>query len=217
MDKLTLQRIETFKKFQTLLKSQGLYDGIIDGLIGSKSLSAASEYVKRELIKRKWVYSPLIFIRLDYTLTDTFDDIVCVYQGDILTNVFVCSTTAGSYYVKNPITYGGVKGTAIAKEQQVLNSHKFFTASDWKTLWLGGPFFRQMKDIEIYRDGNMDNKLDKVTLQKGMFGINLHRGGLGNIIYNWSAGCHVTPDTFWWQAIKQFKNGNWIHFTLIEA
>ena len=128
--------------------------------------------------------------------------------------VFPCSTTAGKHYIQNPITYGGVTGTAIAAAQYVRGSHQFKTSSNWKSLWLGMPYFQQIKSIQIFRDGNKDAVLDEKVIQKGLFGINFHQAGLGNLIDNWSAGCQVVPKAYWLKVITHFKDGDIIDFSL---
>jgi hypothetical protein len=82
-------------------------------------------------------------------------------------------------------------------------------------LWLGAPYFAQVGAMKIYRDGNKDNKIDEVNVQVGLFGINLHRAGLGSFIDNWSAGCQVVPDKYWFEVVKHFTNGEKIDFVLI--
>jgi hypothetical protein len=130
--------------------------------------------------------------------------------------VMTCSTTPGDYIIFNPLTVGGITGSAVACEQQVIASHKFVTAPDWKHLWLNAPYFYQAGAIEIYRDGNKDRKLDKTVKTKGWYGINFHRGGIGHAVDTWSAGCLVVPDARWFEAIKIFQNNQLINFTLIE-
>ena len=206
------------KNLQSLLFQKG-YDVKIDGVIGPKTLDATQDYISKEIAKRNWVTinKGFIFIRLDQNLTNTFDDICVRYNNGKIDNIVPCSTTAGNYYIFNPLTSGGITGTAIAKEQQVLNSHKFITSPNWKSLWLGAPYFQQVKPIVVYRDGNKDTKIDKVNAQTGLFGINFHRAGLGSIIDRWSAGCQVVPDIYWFKMIDIFTNGELIHYTIFEA
>jgi hypothetical protein len=116
----------------------------------------------------------------------------------------------------NPLTVGGITGTAIAVENQIVkNSHVFNTSSNWKTLWLSMPFFRQIEPMKIYRDGNKDNVINQGIQTTGLYGINLHRGGLGSIIERWSAGCMVVPDKYWSVWAKMFPNGYVMDFVLI--
>lgn len=203
---------------QKLLNQKG-YNLKPDGVVGPKTLAATQDFITKEIQKRNWKIPAIgfVFLRLDQTLTNTFDDVIVRFNRGIVDRVAPCSTTAGQHYIKNPITYGGIRGTAIAKEQQIINSHQFNTSANWKSLWLGAPYFQQISSIDIYRDGNMDNKLDKAILQKGLFGINFHRAGAGSFIDNWSAGCQVTPDKFWYDLISIFRNGQFIDFTLIEV
>jgi hypothetical protein len=205
-------------EFQRLLNRYGakLKD---DGVIGSKTLTAANVFIKKELEKRKFVLpsTGLIFLRTDLKLTNTFDDYCVRVNNGIIDMIVPCSTTAGDHWLFNPISYGGVTGTAVAKEQQIIGSHVFTTSSNWKSLWLGAPYFQQVKPMIIFRDGNKDRNLDKGVTQTGLFGINLHRAGLGSVVDRWSAGCQVVPDKFWYSVINIFSNGKAYDFTLLEV
>lgn len=205
------------KRLQELLNARGA-TLTTDGIFGAKSLAALSSYINEQIQRKGWVkpLDGLVWLRTDQSLTNSFDDFVAVYKGGQLVAAAPCSTTAGDHYIYNPITYGGITGTAVALEQQVLQSHRFITANNWRGLWLNAPYFQQVKDIGIYRDGNRDRRLDRQIMRYGNFGINLHRGGVGNVIGNWSAGCCVVPDAHWFNIVKLFTAGQVIDFTLIE-
>jgi hypothetical protein len=181
---------------------------VVDGIIGAKTKAELKKYVFNQTKGITWV-------RCDKKLTNTFDDFGVLWVGGEIVEVFPCSTTAGKHYIQNPITYGGVTGTAIAAAQLVYGSHQFKTSSNWKSLWLGMPYFQQIKPIQIFRDGNKDGNLDEKVIQKGLFGINFHQAGLGNLIDNWSAGCQVVPKAYWLKVITHFKDGEIIDFSLI--
>jgi hypothetical protein len=181
---------------------------VVDGIIGEKTKAEISKYIFNQKKGITWV-------RCDDKLTNTFDDFGVLWVGSKVVDVFPCSTTAGKYYIQNPITYGGVTGTAIACQQIVKGSHQFKTSSNWKSLWLGMPYFQQIKPIKIYRDGNKDGVIDTNITQNGLFGINFHQAGLGNFIDNWSAGCQVVPKANWNNVIKHFSNNEIIDFVLI--
>lgn len=205
------------KYVQNFLNKHG-YQLDPDGVIGQHTLEAAENYVRKTCAANKFIVPTkgIVYVRTDEKLTDTFDDFGCLFVGGKLIKIFRASTTAGSYYVKNPITYGGITGTAITiAPQQVRNSHQFVTSANYKTLWLGGPFFRQVRELWIYRDGDKDGDIDKDVTTKGLFGIQLHHGGLGNIIYNWSAGCNIAPKAEWFEVAKYFINGEFIDYTII--
>lgn len=206
------------KKLQEILNANG-GKLTVDGVIGPKSLTALHQYVKTNLEKRKWVMPKdgFVWIRTDKTLSNTFDDFVAVYKNGLPVMALPCTTTAGDKYIFNPLTVGGITGTAVAVEQQIIGSHKFVTAPNWKHLWLNAPYFQQVLPITIYRDGNKDRVLDKKTTQFGLFGINFHRGGVGAWIGNWSAGCHVVNDTQWFEVVKLFSNGQTIDYTMFEV
>jgi hypothetical protein len=206
------------KQFQQILKDRGYYQGNIDGIVGPLTLGGAKQWIDAEMDSRGWVkpVNDFVWIRTDQSFDNKFADYVVRFNNRIADMVMACSTTPGDYIVFNPLTVGGITGSAVACEQQVIGSHKFVTAPDWKHLWLNAPYFFQAGAIEIWRDGNKDRKLDKNVKTKGWYGINFHRGGIGHAVDTWSAGCLVVPDKIWYQAIKVFKPNQLINFTLIE-
>lgn len=206
------------KHFQQILKDKGYYQGNIDGIIGPLSLNAAKKWVDDEMTKRGWVkpVNDLIWVRTNQEFNNRFTDVCIRFNNRIADMIVPCSTKAGNFYVYNPLTVGGITGTAVSCEQQVIGSHKFITSPNWKSLWLGAPYFFQAGAIEIWRDGNKNAQVDKTVKTKGHYGINFHKGGLGSLIDNWSAGCHIIPDNIWFEAIKIFQPNQLINFTLIE-
>lgn len=206
------------KGFQQILKDRGYYKGNIDGIVGPLTLTAAKQFIDAEMDLRGWVkpVTDLVWIRTDQTFDNKFSDYVVRFNNRIADMVLPCSTTPGDYIVFNPLTVGGITGSAVACEQQVIGSHKFVTAPDWKHLWLNAPYFFQAGAIEIWRDANKDRNLDKNIKTKGWYGINFHRGGIGHAVDTWSAGCLVVPDVRWFEAIKIFRPNQLINLTLIE-
>jgi hypothetical protein len=206
------------KGFQQILKDRGYYQGNIDGIVGPLTLGGAKQWIDAEMDQRGWVkpVTDFVWIRTDQSFDNKFADYVVRFNNRVADMIMSCSTTPGDYIVFNPLTVGGITGSAVACEQQVIGSHKFVTAPDWKHLWLNAPYFFQAGAIEIWRDANKDRKLDKNVKTKGWYGINFHRGGIGHAVDTWSAGCLVVPDKIWYQAIKIFKPNQLINFTLIE-
>jgi hypothetical protein len=206
------------RKLQEILNANGA-QLVVDGIVGQRTLTALHQYVKANLEKRKWVMPKdgLVWIRTDKNLTNTFDDFVAVYKSGLPVMALPCSTTAGDYYVFNPLTVGGITGTAIACEQQIVGAHQFVTAANWKFLWLNAPYFMQVLPITIYRDGNKNRLIDVFIKMFGLFGINFHRGGIAAFINGWSAGCLVVQDIYWFEVCKLFTNGQRIDFTLFEV
>lgn len=206
------------KAFQQILKDRGYYSGAIDGIIGPLSLAGAKQWIDAEMNIRGWVkpVNDLVWIRTDQSFDNKFSDYCIRFNNRIADMIMPCSTRPGNYWIFNPVTVGGITGTAIACEQQVIGSHTFVTSPNWKSLWLGAPYFMQTGAIEIYRDGNKDKTIDKTIKTKGWYGINFHRGGLGSIVDQWSAGCMVVPDSRWFETIKIFKQNALYNFTLIE-
>ena len=205
------------KNLQTYLNSKGATLKT-DGVIGPQTLTVLDSYIKTEIRKRKYVMpvDGLVWLRTDMVFSNKFDDFVVCYKAGRIVYVAPASTTAGDFYVYNPLTVGGVTGTAVAVAQQVTKSHRFVTGANWKNLWLGAPYFQQVLPITIQRDGNKNNLVDGVTKQFGLYGINLHRAGIGNFVNKWSAGCQTVPDAHWFEIIKRFNLGQVIDFTLLD-
>jgi hypothetical protein len=205
------------KKLQEILNANGAKLEV-DGVVGNFTLTALHMFIKAQITKRKWVMPKdgFVWLRTDEKLTNSFDDFVAVYKNGMPIAALPCSTTAGDFYVFNPLSVGGITGTAIAAEQQVIDSHQFVTNSNWKSLWLGAPYFQQVRPITIYRDGNKDRIIDKKINQLGLYGINFHRAGVGSIIDRWSAGCQVVPDKQWFSTVSHFTNGQIVDYTLIQ-
>lgn len=205
------------KNLQIYLNTKGA-NLVTDGVIGTQTLTALDTYIKGQMTLRHYVMpmNGLVWLRTDMVFSNKFDDFVVCYKNYRIVYVAPASTTAGDFYVYNPLSVGGITGTAVAVAQQVTKSHKFVTSSSWKSLWLGAPYFQQIEPITIYRDGNKDNKVDGFTRQFGLYGINFHRAGIGNLVNKWSAGCQTVPDAHWFEIIKRFNAGQVIDFTLID-
>lgn len=206
------------QKFQQILKDRGFYSGAIDGIVGPLTLGGVKAFIDAEMNKRGWVkpVNDLVWVRTDQSYDNKFSDYCIRFNNRVADMILPCSTTPGDYIIFNPLTVGGITGSAVACEQQVIGSHKFVTSGNWKSLWLNAPYFYQSGAIEIYRDANKDRKLDKAVKTKGWYGINFHRGGIGHLVDDWSAGCLVVPDKIWFEAIKIFRPNQLINFTLIE-
>ncbi len=102
-----------------------------DGVIGSQTINALDNYIKAEIKARKYVMpvDGLVWLRTDMVFSNKFDDFVVCYKNGRIVYVAPASTTAGDFYVYNPLTVGGVTGTAVAVAQQVTNSHRFVTGA----------------------------------------------------------------------------------------
>ena len=145
------------EKLQQYLKDRGYSEIKVDGIIGNQTLKALQNYVEKKIAENKFKLPKkgIVWIRTDEKLTNTFDDFGVLILDGIVSRAFPCSTTAGKYYIQNPIT-------------------------------------------------------------TGLYGINLHRGGLGSFIDNWSAGCHVTKDAIWFDVQKLFAHNEIIDYTIIS-
>jgi hypothetical protein len=203
-------------RLQEYLNSKG-YNLTLDGVIGEKTKTALLTYIIKTYTEKKYrsQNKMFIWIRTDENLTNSFDDFCVLVINYKIEYVCKATTTAGDHYIFNPITSGGITGTAITVKQQIIEAHEFTTAKDWKTLWLGMPYFKQIKPLDIYRDWNKDRKIDTLKKTFGIYGINLHQMGIGNLINNWSAGCNGTAKQDWTKIVQYFTAGEKIDYTLI--
>jgi hypothetical protein len=199
---------------------------IADGAEGIQTKTAKKQAIlkiKEELLSKQYLWFDnkvnLIGFRLNKTYTDRLSDWFIVATNDDI-NVCPASTVAGSYYVYNPVSTGGITGTAILAEGQNIDAWQFVTKQDWSTLWLKTPYFQQIKPVKIYRDTNKNSIIDEINMptQIGLFGINLHTAGLNYVVYNWSAGCQVNYKPCWLELLAKynFKNGDYFSYTLIN-
>jgi hypothetical protein len=196
---------------QIFLNKKG-YKLSTDGKIGPQTKKALKEYISKTFNEKKYrsMGKMLLWIRTDNKLSNTFDDFVVLLLANEIELIFKATTTAGDFYIFNPITSGGITGTAITKPQQQKNTHQFLNS------FLGMPYFRQQRPIKIYRDGNKDRNLDTLTESFGMYGIHLHHMGIGNLINNWSAGCNGTSKSDWGKICSYFNEGEWLDYNLID-
>lgn len=138
----------------------------------------------------------IIGIRGQNTEPNKFDDMLIVLYKDEHDDwqffKTAVTTDPGRYWLLNPMR---VDGTAILAEGQhkgawILGLHK----GKYKAL------VQRTNEVTVYRDRNKDNKLDydQCSMQRGYFGINIHRASQFNIVSEvdkWSAGCQVIQDS----------------------
>lgn len=156
-------------------------------------------------------------------VTNLYDDLlVVVYKtpnGKWTRQSYQITTEPGLYYmIKEKLN---PKGTAILVPGQYRGC--------WEIGKHKGKYdaLVQRKPIKVYRDNNRDEiyDMDSERIDKGVFGINIHRSNEFRQTYNvnnWSAGCQVFADP------NQFKSfmdlckkqrqlyGNTFTYTLID-
>lgn len=152
-----------------------------------------------------------IWVRNDLHATNHFtDDLFIAYKEKGKEQVLdvKCTTKPGlkgSLY--NPVTVEGITGTAIIKEDQYRSTWEF---RDTTKEFSSYPYFRQVKVIDYYRDGDKDAEIDLIQEQDDrLFGTHWHR--MSNIgdqrqveqfeVNNWSLGCMGAPIVEWDQVI----------------
>ena len=198
------------RTLQSILKQKGYYSGEIDGDFGKISKAAATKFCRDLMTSKNMSWTPKGFVAIRTTnhFTNKFIDYLFLIVNNEVVLAVPCSTVPGWYYVYNPLTVGGITGAAVlVADKQYLNCWTFTTAKSWANLWTGMPYFMQTGPVEIWRDGNKNNIMDATIRTTGFYGINIHRGWLGNLVNNASAGCQVVPDAYWKLILPYFTNG----------
>lgn len=164
----------------------------------------------------------LIGIRSDCNrkVTNKFDDYLLVtyyVKGELKSKIYTITTEPGRYYMQ--VKLGNAKGTAILVPGQYRGC--------WQIGKHNGKYnaLVQVKPISVYRDSNKDNLYDLNKIDKGLFGVNIHRASQSVVsvnIDNWSAGCQVFADP---KEFKEFMSlceeqrkryGNSFTYTLLD-
>lgn len=185
----------------------------VDGIIGNKSIVEINLLLvrlKNKFAKEgwKWNHQNMISIRTSNKFTNIFADWCIITKGESLI-AFPISTVAGWGYARNK-DYG--KKVAVLREGNY--------PSLWiegKTSWTGKKYLQQISNCTVYRDGNLDEIIDKNITEVGNFGINFHswKGFLSNYVGRLSAGCQVVRadvlDLIW----EHIPDGK-IDYTLIK-
>ena len=102
-----------------------------------------------------------------------------------------CTTLAGINWLENPLN---PKGCAILVPGQYKGVWKID-----KHRGMYDALCQKLGDVKVYRDDDEDKEYDLIetSIQKGMFGINIHRGSAQKEVENvnkYSAGCQVIQD-----------------------
>lgn len=209
--------IKTLQRFLNVVFSANLVeDGIWD--IKTRSASREAEKKLNVIITKKTDtenYKGLLAFRCKEVFDNLATDFLLWIENGKIKNIVSCSTRAGNFYVYNPITYGGITGTAVLKEGYYPKTW----LGSWQTRFGFKSFeLLQVKPVTVYRDGNRNTKIDRNTQKTGMFGINIHTAGWNNIIDRWSAGCLVVPKAEWDAfASQHLKAGEYYDLLLINV
>ena len=142
----------------------------------------------------------IIGIRSRRRVANSFDDhILCLYKKRGLWKFeeYRATTDCGTYWLSNPMKRSG---SAILVPNHYKGVYKLDLHNGKYT-----SLCQRLGDVEVYRDNNKDNiiDLDPKTIEKGRFGINIHRSNPNresSRVDKWSAGCQVFANP------SQFRN-----------
>lgn len=136
----------------------------------------------------------LIGVRTADLGSNRFNDhfvVMYLYDGQWCLFRFPCTTDPGLYWREHPMN---VEGTALLKPGQYRGAYQI---GEHK----GYPALVQRTELSVYRDNDRDPLLepDESTVQRGFFGINIHRANAEKAsveVNKWSAGCQVFADPY---------------------
>lgn len=117
----------------------------------------------------------------------TFEDWLAVYYEDSniwFRKAWPITTKPGKPWLLNPCN---PKGAAILAPGQYLDAYHLGQFKGCSAL-------KQAKPVRVYRDANRDSEFDLIpgTVEEGLYGIHIHRGGVWNkSVGRSSAGCQV--------------------------
>lgn len=193
-----------------ILKANIAEDGIY-GRITNAHFQKLTEWLKPHMFAS---FDGFVVVRMSQEFDNKFSDFAFYVSNQVVKEVLPCSSKAGDFWVFNPVTYGGIFGTAVLKEG--------FYPKVWEgrlTYRFGFKSFelQQVRSVTVYRDSKINRMVDKDKTQTGLFGINMHTAGFNNLVNRWSAGCIVVPEPYWTQWCNDFfELGKLYDLNLIE-
>lgn len=161
-----------------------------------------------------------IWERTNDVITNKFTDLLHIAYEDedniqrVLT--VPCTTKPGlKGSIDSPITHEGVTGTAIIMPGQYGGAWEF---RDTDKEFSKNPYFRQIKPIDYWRDGDKDLIVDHVQQQDDkIFGTHWHVMSnkppafqSGNV-NNWSLGCMGCQYEYWQSVIELTRKSIPLH------
>lgn len=156
------------------------------------------DVIKKVMASKKYLFFEngdynlnIIGFRNPNLVANSFDDTLGVFykkDGQWVIKAYPITTDAGTYWLKNPLD---VKGTAILVPNQYKGVYAIRPHNNKYDA-----LCQTNGDVEVFRDKNKDQilNMDKKSIVKGMFGINIHRSnpnGESISVDKWSAGCQV--------------------------
>lgn len=171
-----------------------------------------------------------VWERTSDVFTNKFTDLlhICYTDASSVNQIITIPVTTkpglrGS--VLSPRTVDGVKGTAVIMPGQYHNAWQFH---DTDKEFSNYPYFRQVGNINYWRDGDGDTELDKVNEQDNkLFETHWHRmsqnGTYGSGLVNeWSLGCMGAAEPEWKKILPIVREfvimcGDLVTGTVIES
>lgn len=140
-----------------------------------------SEYqmVKQSVLNKGYVWRErgdfdvnIIWVRMSDHVSNMMDDKCYInYKAlEVEYCILVDANTKPALYgaLYNPVTVGGITGTACIIPQQVLEAHKYINNlwNDTYNPW-NQPYFLQVKPLQIWRDNDKDDVIDHMQEESG--------------------------------------------------
>lgn len=188
-----------------------------------------------ESLNFKWFKSPLsinyVWERVDYHATNKFTDFLHLCYIDekgkeVILTIPATTKPGLKGSLLEPVTVRGITGTAVIRSsQQVLGGWEFH---DTKKEFSSYPYFRQVGEVDYWRDGDKDNEIDKINPEEDKVNMtHWHRMSQNDtygsgLVNNWSLGCCGSPEPEWKKILpitrlSCAKYGNKVTGTFIES
>lgn len=204
----------------------------VDGIHGMRTQAAVNKAIEKLKVKfsdEGFKYDRVfnfIGVRTSMTITNKFDDWFLITSKDTLV-AMPSSTKAGlpaimKYYNKWIAGKRGF-GTIVENQQIDYILVKPVRGNYW-SLWSGGlGFLYQDKPIKVYRDKNLDTKIDTDIISRDDMGngFNVHSwaGFHSDFVGNLSEGCQVIKVKYWSYLFNQLttfcRPANRVTYTLL--
>lgn len=114
-----------------------------------------------------------------------FDCKIATYEkvGSVVErHIWPATTYPGLPYMLKPLVKEGV---ATVIPGQYVNAY-------YLGVYKGYLALKQGRDVRVFRDATKDEVRDEQYLDKGLFGIHIHKAGVfSSLVGHWSAGCQV--------------------------
>ena len=186
-----------------------------DGILGPQTKQAAEFWARERYraIGLKWPKKGLVELRQSQTFTNRFSDHCLIIEGGKVADILPWTTKPGLPGVLDFAKYNKT-GVGVVCENQPRQWR-------WSTKpnKYGSPMGIQYEPINVYRDGNKDNKIDKNIVEVAPTDkfFQLHQQGIADLIGWNSLGCRGCKKGIWDErVVPRFNHGEMVECCILD-